>query len=123
MLVAGAAHFAVPRFYEPLIPGFLGPARPWIYGSGLAELVGAALLGSPRTRRAGAWWTAAVLVLVFPGNVKMALDGGSPSGSGPLATPAAAWLRLPLQAPLVWWAWRLTRSESSGTSRTSSSVR
>jgi len=122
MLVAGVAHFAVPGSYEPLIPRFLGPARAWVYGSGLAELVGAALLNSPRTRRAGAWWTAAVFVLVFPGNVKMALDGGA-SGSGPLASPAAAWLRLPLQAPLVWWAWRLTRSESSGTSRTSPSVR
>lgn len=110
MLVAGTAHFVVPGAYERLIPGFLGPPRPWVYGSGLAELAGGLLLSSARTRHAGAWWTAAVLVLVFPGNVKMALDGGIPDGSGPLASPAAAWARLPLQVPLVWWAWRLTRT-------------
>ena len=109
MLVAGAAHLVVPGPYERLIPRFLGPPRPWIYGTGLAQLAGGALLASPRTRRVGAWWTAAVLVLVFPGNIKMAVDGGIPDGSGPLADPVVAWARLPLQVPLVWWAWRLAR--------------
>ena len=108
MVVAGTAHFVVPGFYDRMIPRLLGPARPWIYASGAAEVVGGALLASARTRRAGAWWVAVLLVLVFPGNVKMALDGGV-DGSGPLAGPTAAWLRLPLQVPLVWWAWRLTR--------------
>ena len=109
MLVAGAAHFVVPSAYDRLIPRFLGPPRPWIYGSGLAQIVGGALLAARRTRRAGALWTAAVLVLIFPGNVKMALDGGIPGASGPLTGPVAAWARLPLQVPLVWWAWRLGR--------------
>ena len=109
MLLAGTAHFVVPGAYEPLIPSFLGAPRPWIYGTGAAELAAGVLLASPRTRRAGAWWTAALLVFVFPGNVKMALDGGIPERSGLLASPAVAWARLPLQIPLVWWAWRLTR--------------
>lgn len=109
MVLAGAAHFVVPASYDRMIPGFLGPPRPWVYGSGLAEVAGGALLASARTRTIGAWWVAALLVLVFPGNVKMALDGGVPEGSGALAGPTAAWLRLPLQVPLIWWAWRLTR--------------
>ena len=108
MVVAGTAHFVVPVFYDRMIPRLLGPPRPWVYASGVAEVAGGVLLASARTRRVGAWWVAALLVLVFPGNVKMALDGGV-DGSGPLAGPTAAWFRLPLQVPLVWWAWRLTR--------------
>jgi uncharacterized membrane protein len=108
MLVAGSLHFSVPGVYERAIPAFLGPPRPWIYASGAAELAAGALLTSTRTRRAGAWWTATILVLIFPANVKMAVDGRI-TDSGMLATPAAAWARLPLQVPLVWWAWRLTR--------------
>lgn len=103
MLISGTAHLVAPGLYDRLIPRFLGPSRPWVYGSGVAELVGGALLAWRRTRRAGAWWTAAVLVLVFPGNVKMAVDVGVPDTAG----AAAAWARLPLQVPLVWWAWRL----------------
>ncbi len=106
--MAGSFHFAVPGAYERAVPGFLGPPRPWVYASGAAELVAGVLLTSPRTRRTGAWWAAAIFVLVFPANVKMALDGRI-TDSGLLSTPAAAWARLPFQVPLVWWAWRLTR--------------
>jgi len=106
MAVAGTMHFLRPHFYDPLIPERLGPPRPWVYGSGVAELAAAALLVPDRTRRAGAWATAAVLVGVFPGNVKTALDGGLQSAPGFFGTPAAAWLRLPLQIPLVRWALR-----------------
>src|SRR5947207_5436952 len=92
MAVAGAMHFLRPRFYDPLIPERLGSPRPWVYGSGAAELAAAALLVPDRSRRAGAWATAAVLVGVFPGNVKTALDGGLASAPGLLGTRAAAWL-------------------------------
>ena len=100
MTVAGAAHFVVPRAYEALIPSVLGSPRAWVYGSGVAELVCAAGLAAPATRRVAGWATAALFVAVFPGNVTMAVDA---TGRDPLFR-AVAYGRLPLQVPLVWWA-------------------
>ncbi|MGH2720292.1 MAG: DoxX family protein, partial [Actinomycetota bacterium] len=65
-----------------------------------AELVCAGLLLDRRTRRAGALATIAVLVGVFPANVKMAIDWQDRS----LPERLVAYGRLPLQVPLVLWA-------------------
>ena len=114
MLVAGLAHFAVPRTYERIVPRLVGDPEFWVRWSGVAEIVCAGLLVGRRTRRAGALATVAVLVAVLPANVKMALDGGIPGRPFPLGSPAAAWARLPLQVPLVVWAWRVAvRSAAS----------
>lgn len=93
LLVTGVLHFVVPGTYERIIPRVLpsGWARPLVYASGVAELVGGALL----LRRRGGWLVVALLVLVFPANVQMALDD-------PNAVTIA---RLPLQAPMIWAAW------------------
>ena len=71
----------------------------------MAELTAGALVANRGTTRLGAWMTLAVLVGVYPGNIKMALDAGRPRD----VAGWAAWLRLPLQFPLFWWAWRHTR--------------
>ncbi len=102
----GTLHFVVPGAFEGLIPRFLGPARPWVVLSGAAEVLSGAALLPARTRRAGAWCAAATLVAVFPGNIQMAMAAGAPRT--PLT--AAIWLRLPLQVPLVAWAFRYTRT-------------
>ena len=52
---------------------------------------------------------APLLVVVWPANVQMALDGGIPGAGFPTGSPVVAWLRVPLQAPLVVWALRLAR--------------
>jgi uncharacterized membrane protein len=98
MATAGVAHFVVPHFFERIIPT---PTRAHdhllVSASGVAELACAALLVSRRTRRLGGWATAALLVAVFPANVQNALDDGG-----------VFWLRLPVQVPLVVWAYRQT---------------
>ncbi|HEV2766611.1 MAG TPA: hypothetical protein VGV63_02750 [Acidimicrobiales bacterium] len=109
MMGAGVSHFAVPEAYERIIPRWLGNPRGVVLASGAAEVAAGALLALPATRRAGAWATVAVLVAVFPANVQMALDGGIAGAGFPFGSPLVAWLRLPLQAPLVVWAWALTR--------------
>jgi uncharacterized membrane protein len=111
----GTLHLVHPKPFDALVPGSLGHPRPWTYGSGVAELTGAALLAHPRTRRVGGWWAAVLLVAVFPGNVKAALDGGMRNAPAPLDTAAAAWIRLPLQIPLVAWALRHGRGLDGGT--------
>jgi uncharacterized membrane protein len=57
----------------------------------------------PRTRRAGALAAVALFVGVFPGNLKMALE------SEGVAQQVVTYGRLPLQLPLVAWAWRVSR--------------
>jgi uncharacterized membrane protein len=99
LAVAGAAHFVIPRPYERIVPGVFSDPAFWVRWSGVAEIVCAGLVALPRTRRVGALVAAGVFVAVFPANVKMALDGGIPAG--------LAWARLPLQLPLVLWAWRV----------------
>jgi uncharacterized membrane protein len=105
----GTLHLVHPKPFDQLVPGALGHPRPWTYASGAAELAGAALLAHPRTRRLGGWWAAALFVAVFPGNVKAALGGGTRGLPSPLDSAAAAWIRLPLQLPLVTWALRHAR--------------
>lgn len=110
LLVAGVAHFVVPRSYQRIVPRLFGDPAFWVFWSGVAEIGCAALVAVPRTRRWGAWAAIVVFVAVFPANVKMALDGGIPGASFPLGSPVVAWARLPLQIPLVVWAWRVARS-------------
>ncbi len=105
LATAGAAHFLVPAFFRPLIPEQLGAPDVWVYGSGLAELACAAAVAHPRTRRLGAYVTAALFVVVFPGNLQMAMDAGDESA----AYQAVAYARLPLQVPLILWAIAVAR--------------
>jgi len=115
MAAAGTAHLLFPRAYEQLIPSGLGSPRPWVYGSGVAELACAAALATTAARRPAAWATAALFVGVFPGNVTMAVQ----SSDRDRAYRAVTYARLPLQVPLVWWAVAVARAER-GNGRTAS---
>lgn len=95
-----------PQQFDDLVPTALpGSERSWNYGAGAAELVVAATLVHPRTRRLGGGLAALLFVCVFPGNVKMAWDWRHRSGG----EQVLAYLRLPLQVPLVLWARRVRR--------------
>ena len=109
LAVAGAAHFVVPESYRRIVPELLGDPAFWVRWSGVAEIGCAALVAHPKTRPAGAYAAVALLVAVFPANVKMALDGGIPGASFPLGSAAVAWARVPLQVPLIVWSWRVAR--------------
>ncbi|GIH03833.1 membrane protein [Rhizocola hellebori] len=105
-LLAGAAltHFAAPRPYDAIVPRRLpGSPRLWTYASGLAELTVAAAVAHPRSRRVGSLAAAGLFAAVFPANVKMAMDWRH----RPPVQRAIAYGRLPLQAPLIWWALRV----------------
>ncbi|GAA4733774.1 membrane protein [Isoptericola chiayiensis] len=113
LTVTGTLHLVRPRVFEGLIPRALGSPRAWVVGSGVAELACAAAVAVPATRRAGGYATAGLFVGVFPGNVKMALD--SHAGARHWSRdPRVAWGRLPLQVPLVAWAWQVARSAEAG---------
>ena len=103
LTLTGVLHFVFPKPFDDIVPGYVpGSARFWTYASGIAELACAAGLLAPRTRRATATATAALLVGVFPANIQQAIDTDG----------TARWLalgRLPLQVPLVLWALQVRR--------------
>jgi uncharacterized membrane protein len=114
---SGVLHLVTPRFYRRIVPAPLRRREAEIVAlSGVAEIACATLLLNPRTRPAAALATASLLVAVFPANVQMALDGGYPDAPFPANSRMGAWLRLPLQVPLVLWAFsfRSERDQSEG---------
>ena len=112
MLGAGVTHFVAPEYYEKIVPRRLGDARRVVLVSGVAELACGTLLLNRRTARTGGWLTAALLVLVFPANVQMALDAGTEHQAVDMPADRfrlVALCRLPLQIPLIVWAARVAR--------------
>ena len=98
---AGVAHFVVPERFNPLIPPWLlGDAIFYTYASGVAELAVAIGLFIPRTRRLAGWGAVLLFLAVYPGNIYMAYDWRDREISQQLV----AYLRLPFQIPLIWWA-------------------
>ncbi len=101
--VSGVTHLVKPEVYQPLMPKWLPRHREVIIWSGVAELGCAAGLLHPATRRPAGLASAALLVGVFPGNLKMAVDA---SRTRSTKFKAIAYGRLPLQLPMIRIAWR-----------------
>lgn len=112
-LVSGVIHLVRPQVFEPAVPRALPRPRDLVLLSGVAELACAAGLAAPGTRRAAGPASAALLAAVFPANAQMALDGVrglTRHRTRAAAVRAAVTLaRLPLQWPLIRWAWSAGR--------------
>jgi uncharacterized membrane protein len=104
--VSGVTHLVRPQVFEPLMPSWVPRHREVILGSGVVELACAAGLAHPASRRLAGLVSAAVLLGVFPGNLKMAVDA---SRTRSTKFKAIAYGRLPLQLPLIRIAWRAGR--------------
>jgi uncharacterized membrane protein len=109
---SGLLHLVRPQIYEPLVPRRLGDARAWVHGSGVAEIACAAGLSVARFRRPAALASAALLVVVFPGNIQQAMTAMR-SQRASTGYRAGTLARLPVQAPLVAWALRVAREAGS----------
>jgi uncharacterized membrane protein len=117
-LASGTTHLLRPQVFEPIVPRVLPGRRGLVYASGVAELVCAAGLLTPRTRSAAGWGSAAVLIAVFPANVQMTVTAAyrwrrRPRDLGRAAFLAGTVARLPLQWPLVRVALSATRDRRS----------
>lgn len=103
-------HVLRPELFLSMIPRWVPGDRETVHDlATVAEGLSAALLWSRRTRRAGGALAAATFLGVFPANLDAAVQGGYRGVPGLLGTRGAAIARLPLQAPLVWWAIRVMR--------------
>ncbi|MCA1600432.1 MAG: hypothetical protein LC776_01885 [Acidobacteria bacterium] len=115
MTAGGLMHFVVPDTYVAVVPRVLPWRRELVYLSGAAEVACGLALIPHRTRAAGAWLTVAVLVLIFPANISMAVEGPRPASGFPFNSAAALWLRLPLQGLFIALAYSFTKIKDAET--------
>src|SRR5262245_52395148 len=101
-LFTAVSHFApMKKDLVAMVPPSLPRPDVLVFGTGLAELAGAAGLMFPPTRFWAAWGLIALLVAMFPANVSAARRETTIRGRR--ATPL--WLRTPMQILFIAWAW------------------
>ena len=106
-VIAGCMHFVFPDAYIRIVPPALPAPGLLVAVSGIAEIAGGLGLLWPATQRPAAWGLVLLLCAVFPANVYMAVD--HVPFPGLLGNSWIQWLRLPLQIPLIVWAFRCTK--------------
>ncbi len=104
--ISGLVHLGKPEVYEPIMPSMVPAHREVIFASGVAEILCAAGLLVPRLRKPAGWASAALLLAVYPANLKMAGDAAQTDKTG---FRAIAWGRLPLQIPMIRTALKAAR--------------
>jgi uncharacterized membrane protein len=72
-----------------------------VYASGVVELL--CVVGLLGRWRWAPMLTVLTLLAVWPANIWFAFEQ---LGNDNTALVIAAWVRLPLQIPLLWWAWK-----------------
>jgi len=136
LLVSARKHFQQPKFFAPVVPDYMcrvdnpregfeleagqgnanataprnGPLavmsrEEWIAVSGLLEGAAAVGLLIPATRRAAARGTTLMFTAFLAGHVDALRRAYSPAGTS--SARRIHTLRLPLQLPLILWAWSL----------------
>ncbi len=111
---AGVGHFVRSDFFEAVVPGWFPNAPLTNQVSGAAEITLALGMIPRSTRRASGWGLLALLALVFPANIDMALSDTAlvraPDRSWTRApgevSDARNWIRLPFQFLLAWLVFR-----------------
>ncbi|MGY4541651.1 putative membrane protein [Arthrobacter sp. UYNi723] len=136
LMTSAMKHFREPRFFEQVVPDYLcreapgavgespegseapahdGGRRPlavmsreeWIAVSGLLEAGAAVGLLIPVTRRATATAVTALFTVFLAGHVDALRRAHGPTGS--TTQRKVHTVRLPLQLPLILWAWSLRK--------------
>ncbi len=104
-IAAGVNHFLSTTSYVRIMPSYLPWHTQLVLISGVAEVALGILLLVRRTSTMAAWGLIALLLAVFPANVQMAMH----AELFPQIPAAVLWIRLPLQAALIAWAYWYTR--------------
>ena len=111
----GVAHLVARPTFEALIPDWIpGDPALWNYAATAAEVGSAALLARESTARLGGKAAFATFAIVWVANLQHVVQGGIPNAPGWIGSPVTAWVRAPLQLPLLWWSWRITKDHRSG---------
>ena len=106
---AGTMHFMNPKFYLTIMPPYLPFHLGLVYLSGFFEVLLGVLLLVPRFTRLSAWGIFALLIAVFPANIHIYQHQELLP-----APPMVHFVRLPLQAIFLLWAYWHTRLIDAG---------
>ena len=106
-ILNGLNHFFNADAYIAIMPAYLPWHSQLVALSGVAEIaVGAGVL-IRATRVAAAWGIIALLILIFPANLYVAMNGLPYVGDEP--NVVLNWVRLPFQLVLIGWAYWYTK--------------
>ena len=108
-IAAGSNHFANPDFYFGIMPPYLPAHRELVYLSGFFEILGGIAVLVPGVRVLAGWGLILLLLAVYPANLHMAIH----PELFPDLPAFGLYARLPLQVPLVAWAYWATRPDVS----------
>ncbi|MGH8993943.1 MAG: DoxX family protein [Acidimicrobiia bacterium] len=103
----GSLHFVLGDVVETALPRWIPAPRAAVYASGALEVISG--IGLIRRRPWAGPLSAAVLLVIWTGNIQMALDAGTGRNAGIFDSPVLMWVRVPLQIPMIWVAWRAPR--------------
>jgi uncharacterized membrane protein len=108
-VAAGVGHFVNEPFYMKLMPDYIPHElhRGAVIVSGVCEILLGVLLVIPATTRLAAWGLIALLIAVFPANIYAFQH----SEEIFRISRRAHFIRLPLQALMIAWAYWYTRPD------------
>lgn len=110
-VVAGVLHFIFPDLYMSVMPHYLPWHAELVAISGLCEIAGGIGVLMKRSRMAAGTGLILLCIAVLPANVQMLLNAQDAGKSGWIIT--LLWLRLPLQALLIFWIIKMTLRRST----------
>ena len=106
-ILNGLNHFLNADAYVAIMPAYL----PWhshlVLLSGVAEVALGVGVLIPTTRVTAAWGIILLLILIFPANLYVAMNGLAYVGDEP--STLLNWVRLPFQLVLIAWAYWYTK--------------
>jgi len=105
----GIVHFAATDLFVATMPPYLPYPRELVWISGVFEILGGVGVLIPSVRRLAGYGLVALLVVVFPVNLHMALHPEVIQGFS--ISPLVLWLRLPFQAVFIAWVLWCTRED------------
>jgi uncharacterized membrane protein len=106
MILAGALHLSRPKPLARIVPAGLPRPLTIVFVSGAVAILGGVGLLVPGFERMAAWGLIVFFIVVFPANLNEARNRIAMWGKPPPAW--LPWVRFPMQALLVAWAYWLT---------------
>lgn len=103
-VVVGMMHLISPEKMVYMIDGLLPYPHFLVLASGVAEIIGGMALLLPRYQRMAAYGIIALLVLIFPANINVAINN-LPAPGGLPNEPWYVWSRLAFQPVYILWVW------------------
>jgi uncharacterized membrane protein len=115
-LLAAVGRLATPDALLAMIPEFLPLRREALYLSGCFEVLGAVGLLVPRLRRPAGLGLAALLLVIFPANLNVAVNNLQIEGQA--GSPLYQWARVLWQFVLIWLPLWATQRDDTATTPT-----